>query len=164
MKRAKREKKIVGWREWVALPRLGVDRIKVKIDSGARTSAIHAFDIQSFERDGQKFVRFWLHPVQHHRQPTVDCEAPVVDERIVTSSNGEKEHRFVIETDVALGDDIWPIELTLTNRDEMGFRMLLGRRAVRKRFVIDPGSSFRLSGKKAGVAPRKKSKLKARPA
>lgn len=164
MKRVKRTKTVIGWREWVALPRLGVEQIKVKIDTGARTSAIHAFDIRPFERDGRRFVRFWLHPVQHHRLPAVDCEAPVIGERIITSSNGEKEHRFVIETDVTLGENTWPIELTLTNRDEMGFRMLLGRRAVRKRFVVDPGSSFRLSGKKAGSKPRKKSRLKARPA
>lgn len=142
----------MGWREWVGLPELGVERIKAKIDTGARTSAIHAFEIRPFERDGQRFVGFVLHPVQHRRQPAVVCEAPLVDKRVVISSNGEREHRFVIETRVTLGSESWPIEMTLTNRDEMGFRMLLGRRALRRRFVVDPGGSFKLSGK-----PRKKS-------
>ena len=162
MKRAKREKAVVGWREWVALPDLGVDRIKAKIDTGARTSAIHAFDVCPLERSGRKYVRFSLHPVQHHRKPEVFCEAPVVDERVVTSSNGEKQHRYVVETTLMLGGKSWPIEMTLTNRDEMGFRMLLGRRAVRRRFVVDPGSSFKFSGEKPVCKVRKKLKPKAR--
>lgn len=156
MKKIKRQKAVAGWREWVALPELGVDRIKAKIDTGARTSAIHAFEIRPFERNGEKHVCFSLHPVQHRRHPVVLCEAPVVDERVVTSSNGEREHRYVVETSVKLGDDVWPIEVTLTNRDEMGFRMLLGRRAVRRRFVIDPGGSFKISGKVAGKSKLKK--------
>ena len=174
MTRQTRDKAIIGWREWVALPELGGERIKAKIDTGARTSAIHAFGIRPFERDGHRFVRFSLHPVQHHRNPVVDCEARVVDERIVTSSNGKQEHRYVIETSVRLGEADWPIEITLTNRDEMGFRMLLGRAAVRRRFVGDPGSCFRLSrrpaarkSKSAGNASvqqkmKPKAKLKAR--
>lgn len=166
MKKVKRERALVGWREWVGLPDLGVDRIKAKIDTGARTSAIHAFEISPFERHGKKFVRFLLHPVQHRRQPEVRCEAPVVDERIVTSSNGERQHRYVIETAVKLGDAVWPIEMTLTNRDEMGFRLLLGRGALRKRFVVDPGGSFKLSGKPSGkkTARNPNPKKKARPA
>lgn len=166
MKKVKRERAVVGWREWVGLPDLGVDRIKAKIDTGARTSAIHAFEISPFERHGKRFVRFLLHPVQHRRQPEVRCEAPVVDERIVTSSNGERQHRYVIETAVKLGDAVWPIEMTLTNRDEMGFRMLLGRGALRKRFVVDPGGSFKLSGKPSGkkTARKPNPKKKARPA
>ena len=166
MVRAKKERAIIGWREWVGLPELGVDRIKVKIDTGARTSAIHAFGIKPLERDGQKFVSFSLHPVQHHRNPVVDCEARVVDERTITSSNGEQEHRYVIVTNVELGNAIWPIELTLTNRDEMGFRMLLGRAALRRRFIVDPGSSFkhpdgRLAQKSKSKQPKlKKPKLK----
>ena len=170
MKTVKRAKAVIGWREWVALPDLGVDRIKAKIDTGARTSAIHAFEIKPFERNGGKYVSFLLHPVQHRRQPVVACEARVIDERTVTSSNGEREQRYVVETGVKLGDQTWPIEMTLTNRDEMGFRMLLGRRAVRRRFVVDPGSSFKLSGKRAGKKAAKKKKIakklktKARPA
>jgi len=158
MKRVKREKAVAGWREWIALPELGVDKIKVKIDTGARTSVIHAFDIAPFERNGERYVRFSLHPVQHHRQPVVLCEARLVDERTITSSNGEQEHRYVVETTVKLGDVSWPIELTLTNRDEMGFRMLLGRAAVRKRFVVDPGSSFKLSDRITGKKPELKAK------
>ena len=162
MKRAKREAAVVGWREWACLPDLGVDKIKAKIDTGARTSAIHAFEIRPFEREGRHFVRFSLHPVQRRRRPVVDCEAEVIDERIVTSSNGERQHRYVIETTIKLGNESWPIEMTLTNRDEMGFRMLLGRSALRRRFVVDPGSSFRLSRRKA--AKKAKSKTTARTA
>ena len=93
MAKAKKDRAVIGWREWVALPQLGVERIKAKIDTGARTSAIHAFGIKPFERGGEKFVSFSLHPVQHHRNPVVECEARVVDERIVTSSNGKQGHR-----------------------------------------------------------------------
>lgn len=161
MVRTKKEKAVIGWREWVALPELGVDKVKAKIDTGARTSAIHAFEIRPFDRDGKRYVRFSLHPVQHRRYPVICCEAPVVDERTVTSSNGKQEHRYVIGTTLRLGEEDWPIEMTLTNRDEMGFRMLLGRAAVRRRFVVDPGSSFRLSRRRA--AKKLKSKTKAKP-
>lgn len=154
MKRVKRPKAVIGWREWIGLPDLGVEKVKAKIDTGARTSAIHAFEIRPFERGGQRYVSFLLHPVQHHRHPEVACEARVADERIVTSSNGEREKRYVVETRIQLGEEVWPIELTLTNRDEMGFRMLLGRRAVRRRFVVDPGGSFKASGR-ARVEPSK---------
>ena len=162
MVRPRKEKAVIGWREWVALPELGVDRVKAKIDTGARTSAIHAFEIRPFDRDGKRCVRFALHPVQHRREPVIYCEAPVVDERTVTSSNGKQEHRYVIETTLKLGDASWSIEMTLTNRDEMGFRMLLGRAAVRRRFIVDPGSSFRLSGRRLvkKTKPKKKAKSK----
>ena len=96
-----------------------MERIKVKIDTGARTSALHAFRARAFERDGRRFVRFNLHPEQRRRRPEIACEAPVVDERIVTSSNGKRERRYVIRTPVRIGALVWPIEVTLTNRDEM---------------------------------------------
>ncbi len=139
---------MVGWREWVALPELGVDRIKAKIDTGARTSALHAYRITRFRRKGRHFVRFFVHPMQRHRYPEVMCEALLVDERMVTSSNGKRENRYVIETKLRVGTEEWPIEITLTNRDEMSFRLLLGRQALRRHLVIDPSSSFKLSRKK----------------
>lgn len=132
----------IGWREWGSLPRLGVDRIKVKIDTGARTSAIHAFKIRPFEEDGAEHVSFLLHPAQRHKYPEVACRARVHDRRLITSSTGHRQLRYVILTDMRLGDHVFPIELTLTSRDEMGFRMLLGREAVRRRFLVDPGGSY----------------------
>lgn len=149
------EKVVVGWREWVALPELGIDRINAKVDTGARTSALHAFKIKSFTRDGRDFLRFFLHPMQRQSTPEVLCEAPLVDERLITSSSGQRERRYVIETLLRLGQSEWPIEVTLTNRDEMGFRMLLGRQAMRRRLVVDPGSSYKL-GRSKLVERRKK--------
>ncbi len=143
-----RKKPTIGWREWVALPGLGIDAIKTKIDTGARTSALHAYEVKRFRRKGKRFVRFYVHPLQRRRRPEVLCEARLIGERTVISSNGEPEHRYVIETDVQIGDRQWPIEITLTNRDEMSFRMLLGRQALRNRFVVDPGSSYKMSAEK----------------
>lgn len=133
----------MGWREWVSLPELGIDGIKAKIDTGARTSALHAFRIRRFTRDGRSFVRFYVHPLQRHRHPEIFCEAPLIDERIITSSSGQSGNRYVIETHLHMGQSGWPIEITLTNRDEMGFRMLLGRQALRHRLLVDPGSSYK---------------------
>ncbi|MBB3763794.1 ATP-dependent zinc protease family protein [Sphingomicrobium lutaoense] len=135
---------MLGWREWIALPDLGVDTIKVKIDTGAKTSAIHAFDVRPFERDGEEWVSFCLHPVQRHRLPSVECEARVLEKRHVRSSNGKQEERYVIKTKARIGKKSFAIELTLTNRDEMGFRMLLGREAINRRFLVDPGHSYLL--------------------
>ena len=155
-RRAAAEKPVVGWCEWVSLPGLGIDQIKAKIDTGARTSALHAFRIKRFCRKGRHFLRFYVHPVQWHRHPEVLCEAPLVDERTVTSSSGQKDHRYVIETSLRIGESEWPIEVTLTNRDNMGFRMLLGRQALRRRLVIDPGRSYKLGGSKRKTRKRKK--------
>ncbi|MGF1569503.1 MAG: ATP-dependent zinc protease [Nodosilinea sp.] len=133
---------IIGWREWVALPALGVYGIKAKIDTGARSSALHAFDVERFERNGEAMVRFQAHPIQRNDDYIVTAEAPLLDERLVRNSGGQEQLRPVIETTVQIGLQIWSLELTLTNRDEMGFRMLLGRQAVRRRYLVDPGRSY----------------------
>ena len=133
----------IGWREWVALPDLGIPAIKAKIDTGARSSAIHAFNLDTFDKRGRPWVAFDLHPIQRHAHPSVRCTAPLRGYRDVRSSNGDVEERPLIRTRLALGPyRRWKIDLTLTNRDEMGFRLLLGRRALRRRCVIDPGRSF----------------------
>jgi hypothetical protein len=134
---------VLGWREWVKLPALGVDAIKAKLDTGARTSVLHAFEIEDLERDGVEMVSFEIHPLQRSAKPLVRAEAEVIDRRVIRSSTGHEELRRVITTIIRIGDAEWPIELTLTRRDEMGFRLLLGRQALRGRFVVDPGGSYR---------------------
>jgi len=136
------DKPIIGWREWVSLPDFETPPIKAKIDTGARTSALHAFRIRPFTKEGIPYVEFYIHPEQHRRKPEIRCEAPLLEQREVKSSTGHKELRYVIETDAEIGGDIFTIELTLTNRDELGFRMLIGRQAVRGHFIIDPGRSY----------------------
>lgn len=133
---------IIGWRERVALPNLGISQIKAKIDTGARSSALHAFDVETFSRDGKTRVRFKVHPYQRDNHRTVCAEAELIDQRQVRNSGGHAQLRPVIQTMVELNGERWLIELTLTNRDVMGFRMLLGRQAVRKRFLVDAGRSF----------------------
>ncbi len=135
---------IIGWREWLALPELGISAIKTKVDTGARSSALHAFDLQRFCQAGHEWVRFTIHPFQRDLQQTVVATARVIDERQVRTSSGHTELRPVIHTPILLGGCQWPIEITLTNRDVMGFRMLLGRQAIRQRFLVDPGHSFLL--------------------
>lgn len=132
----------IGWREWIGLPDIGIDRIKVKVDTGARTSALHAFEVRPFTHDGVSRVEFKMHPLQHDRCTVVVCTADVVDERIVTDSGGHKELRRVITTNVLIGGHTWPIEATLTSRDDMMFRMLLGRTAISGRAQVDPSRSY----------------------
>jgi hypothetical protein len=138
----KRKLKIIGWREWVALPELGIQAIKAKIDTGARTSALHAFALRPFKENGKERITFDIHPIQHDAETVISCTADIIDKRWVTDSGGHSEERFVISTPVILGEKTWPIEITLTERDTMLFRMLLGRSAIRKRFVVNPGKSF----------------------
>ncbi len=133
---------IVGWREWVSLPGLEVPWIKAKVDTGARTSALHAFDLEEFERDGEHWVRYSVHPWQDTDEDAVPCESPVLDRREVRSSSGHAEERYVVRLDVSLCRRVVDAEVTLSNRDEMGFRMLVGREALVQGFLVDPGSSY----------------------
>lgn len=144
---------VIGWREWVALPDLGITGIKAKIDTGARSSAIHAFDVETFQHQGQNRVRFKVNPLQRDSLCVVVVEVPLLDERVVRNSGGHGQLRAVIETSVNVGGQIWPIELTLTNRDVMGFRMLLGRQAIRHRFLVDSGRSY-LQGSRRTHRPK----------
>ena len=133
---------VIGWREWVGLPDFGIQTIKVKVDTGARSSSLHAFDLHEFVRDGVNWVRFQVHPVQRKRDNTVEVEAKVLEFRSIRSSSGKAAMRPVIVTNIELLGAMWPIELTLASRDEMGFRMLLGREAFRGRFLVDAGQSY----------------------
>ena len=136
----------LGWREWVSLPDLGIAHLKAKVDTGAKTSALHAFYLESFEREGQPWVRFGVHPSQFFTDVVIECEAAVKDVRKVTDSGGHAEMRPVIDTNVVLGGRQRVIEVTLTDRESMKFRMLIGRNALRRRYVVDSGKSFLLGG------------------
>jgi ribosomal protein S6--L-glutamate ligase len=149
---------ILGWEEWVALPELGLPAIKAKVDTGARTSALHALFVEPFGSVRHPQVRFGVHPIPRRGDVEIVCTARVVDRRAVTSSNGERENRYVIATLLCIADRQWPIEVTLTNRDTMSYRMLLGRQAIAQGILVDPGSSFRqprLRYKLYGTAARR---------
>ena len=133
---------MIGWREWFSLPALGIPAIKAKVDTGARTSALHTFHTETFRHQGELFIRFGVHPVQRRSDVALTCTAPVLDRRQVSDSGGHREIRYVVETPVRLGEKEWTIELTLTNRDSMLFRMLLGRTAMAGRFLVDPQASY----------------------
>ncbi len=141
----------LGWREWVGLPELGLPLIKAKVDTGARTSALHAFQVERFAQDGQDWLRFAVHPLQGRDDLVVRCAAPLLDRRRVTDSGGHREERPVIAAALVVGAARWPIELTLTDRDSMRFRMLIGRTALSARALVDVRQSF-LMGKPAEAA------------
>ena len=147
--------KVLGWREWVSLPELGIKRIKAKVDTGARTSALHAFDVRLDETAGIKIVKFNIHPKQRDLDTVIECQAPLLEERDVRDSGGHSELRYVIETKISIGDSVHSAEVTLTNRDTMGFRMLIGRTAMKGHYLVDPGRSY-LIGKRMN----KKRKIK----
>ena len=136
----------IGWREWLALPELQVPAIKAKIDTGARTSALHAFFVTPFTKETRQMIRFGVHPLQKRLDVEIICEAPIKDFREVSDSGGHREMRYVIETTILIGDLPRQIEMTLTNRDNMKFRMLLGRTAMQGLHVI-PDQSY-LTGRK----------------
>lgn len=149
-----RRRRTAGWREWVAIPSLGIAAIKAKLDTGARSSAIHAIDIRRSREGGIDVVRFRVHPLQRDARLVVACEAPLLDERWVRTSGGGAEYRPVVSVDIDFAGERWPIELTLAHRGVMGFRLLLGRQALRGRFVVDPGRSY-VAGKTARAAARR---------
>ncbi|HZL10250.1 MAG TPA: 30S ribosomal protein S6--L-glutamate ligase [Prolixibacteraceae bacterium] len=135
---------IIGDSEWCAFPEMNIPAIKARVDSGAKTSVMHASNILKFNRNGEKWVSFEVHPIQDTRRITIRCESKIIDQRIVKSSSGISEKRFVIQSTMKIGTYQWDIELTLTNRDSMGFRMLLGREAMENRILVDPANSFLL--------------------
>lgn len=154
-KTPKKPIEVIGWREWVGLPDFGIKSIKVKVDTGARSSSLHVFDLHRFERAEKTWVSFKIHPTQRKSDRTVEAEAEVLEFRNVRSSNGKSASRPVIITQVELLGKSCPVELTLASRDNMGFRMLLGREAFRGRFLVDAGNSYY-----GGKPLRKKKKIK----
>ena len=138
---------VLGWREWVGFPGLGIVQIKAKVDTGARTSCLHAFLVKPFTRKGSQWVRFDIHPSQTNNDIVINCEAPVLDRRLVRDSGGHEELRYVIETEISIGDRVHTAQVTLTDRDSMKFRALLGRTSIQGHYLVDPGQSY-VRGKK----------------
>lgn len=141
---------MLGWREWVALPAFGIAQIKAKIDTGARSSALHAETIEPYSKGGENWLMFTVQPKQKQSDLLVECHAPIKDRRLVSDSGGHKQRRYVIETQLLFGQHIIQAEITLTNRDSMRFRMLLGRTSINRLFLIDPHASY-LQGKPDAV-------------
>jgi hypothetical protein len=132
----------LGWREWAALPELGINRIKGKVDTGARTSTLHAYFVEPYEENGVAMVRFGIHPLQRRTDIERLCSAPIHDRRWVSDSGGHREQRYIIRTTLRLGGREWPVEMTLTNRDSMTFRLLIGRTALDSHFCVHPDRSY----------------------
>lgn len=154
MKKKKKALEIIGWREWVSFPNLGIKTIKAKIDTGARTSALHVSHIRVVK--GSNIVKFRIHPVQRRARPMIEASAVMVSRREIKSSNGELSVRPVIRTKIKIGENIFPIELSLVNRDLMGFRLLIGRSALKDRYIVNPGKSFLLMKKNKDQERQKK--------
>jgi len=139
----KKPKKIIGWKEWFNLDCIGLPAIKGKIDTGAKTSSLHAFNIESFYIEDVEYVKFDIHPLQKNKRLVRSCVARVIEQRMVSDSGGNKEKRFVIKSNLRIGEKKIRIEITLANRDTMAFRMLLGREAVKQlKLLVDPSKSF----------------------
>lgn len=142
-------KHIIGWQEWVAFPELGIKKIKAKIDTGAKTSALHAEEIEIYKtKTGIQRARFFVVPLKSKPHYRIHCSAELIDQRFVRSSNGQRELRTTVITNLEINDFDYPIELTLTNRDSMGFRLLIGRSALAKNFIVDPHHTLMLGRKK----------------
>lgn len=140
----KKELKVIGWREWISLPDIGIGGITAKIDTGAKTSALHAYDITTFKKGKSLYTRFKIHPLAKSNEVIINCVAKVIDERVVSDSGGHKEKRLVIKTNLKIGEYLYPIEVTLTDRKMMNYRMLIGRQALKGKFLVNAGRSYRL--------------------
>ncbi len=155
----KRPKTMIGWKEWCSLPELGLPAVRAKTDTGARTSALHAYDIQYFKKGQSTIVHFKVHPLHKTTKVVKTCKATMVGKRVIVSSNGKRELRPVIRTELTIGDNLFETELTLTSRHEMNFRMLLGRRAMRAgRLTVDPSRSYLLGNVSKAETLYKKSR------